>query len=559
MRTGSRILQFVISSILPVSLTLTLQGCGYSETGSSDLKRYEKEHGKDDNQYQLGMIFGDFGGLSTETLKTNAYPLKLAVASLLMDANKHEGLPISFKTYQSLMQRYGFYMPEKIENLKEGVAQPNFEYPMGVVRGSLDLNDVVPTRIELANITCSACHGGVTYDKSGKPKLSAWLGVPNTSLNITGYVSKLYQTLKDTRGHENELLDVVRKVYPNLNSIEMATLELGGVSQLESEISKFASEGDNITGYADVPPGGANAVAAFKKIFGIIGHYAMDSSEVGYVNIPDMAYRGFKSNITTDGTYTVPGEIPFKARSLQEVQDLGFAHFENIGTIAALFPISVQGVQPWRTESLVPQVQKVVGNFFANYKPPVFPGAIDISKATQGEKLFQNNCQSCHGQYEPYSAEKKQLAMTWYPNRLVPLAKIGTDPMRITKLTDDLRKDLQATWIGARIPSQKTNGYMAPILSGLWATAPYLHNGSVPTLWQMMNPELRPKKFFVGGHRLDFKEVGLMPPSADYKPWATPVLFDTSAPGQSNAGHENQFTGLTPDEKWSLIEYLKLL
>jgi hypothetical protein len=52
-------------------------------------------------------------------------------------------------------------------------------------------------------------------------------------------------------------------------------------------------------------------------------------------------------------------------------------------------------------------------------------------------------------------------------------------------------------------------GYVAPILNGVWATAPYLHNGSVPTLWHLMHPESRPCRFEVGGHKLDSTKVGI--------------------------------------------------
>jgi hypothetical protein len=92
----------------------------------------------------------------------------------------------------------------------------------------------------------------------------------------------------------------------------------------------------------------------------------------------------------------------------------------------------------------------------------------------------------------------------------------------------------------------------------VWNTAPYLHNGSVPTLWDLMHPETRPAKFMVGGHAFDMKKVGISYPEG-YTPWSMPVEYDTSELGKSNAGHEWQFAGLTDAEKLELIEYLKLL
>ena len=109
---------------------------------------------------------------------------------------------------------------------------------------------------------------------------------------------------------------------------------------------------------------------------------------------------------------------------------------------------------------------------------------------------------------------------------------------------------------------------MAPILSSLWATAPYLHNGSVPTLRQLMNPAERPARFMVGGHKLDLVDVGIAGRLAEdgvwrypegYQPWSDPEVYDTSLPGLSNRGHEREFGPLSEEEKRALIEYLKVL
>ena len=111
-------------------------------------------------------------------------------------------------------------------------------------------------------------------------------------------------------------------------------------------------------------------------------------------------------------------------------------------------------------------------------------------------------------------------------------------------------------------------GYSAPSLSGVWLSAPYFHNGSVPTLWALMNPDERPVSFPLGGHKLDFDKVGIALEVAEngealyptgYEPWSVPVIFDTRLPGLSNNGHEQPFDELSKDEKRALLEYLKTL
>ena len=98
--------------------------------------------------------------------------------------------------------------------------------------------------------------------------------------------------------------------------------------------------------------------------------------------------------------------------------------------------------------------------------------------------------------------------------------------------------------------------YPAKPLVGIWATAPYLHNGSVPTIWDLLTPpEDRPKKFYVGQREYDPAHLGL---SQQFPPDARHALFDTDVSGNHNTGHDFE-TKLAPDQKKALIEFLKSL
>jgi hypothetical protein len=98
------------------------------------------------------------------------------------------------------------------------------------------------------------------------------------------------------------------------------------------------------------------------------------------------------------------------------------------------------------------------------------------------------------------------------------------------------------------------NSYKARPLNGIWATAPYLHNGSVPNLWQLLqSPEQRVKEFYVGTRAFDPKNVGF-----ETQPFEGGFRFDTTLPGNSNEGHVYG-TQLADEQKWELIEYLKSL
>ena len=96
--------------------------------------------------------------------------------------------------------------------------------------------------------------------------------------------------------------------------------------------------------------------------------------------------------------------------------------------------------------------------------------------------------------------------------------------------------------------------YKGRPLDGVWATAPYLHNGSVPNLWELMKPpDRRVKVFYVGSRELDPVNVGL---ESSESPGA--FKYDTSLPGNSNAGH-TYGTQLTEAQKWDLVEFMKSL
>jgi hypothetical protein len=126
----------------------------------------------------------------------------------------------------------------------------------------------------------------------------------------------------------------------------------------------------------------------------------------------------------------------------------------------------------------------------------------------------------------------------------VPVTSTGLD-IKVGGDIDRLKKALEAT---------TTPRYKARPLDGIWATAPYLHNGSVPTLYDLLNlPDQRPKSFYVGSRLLDPKKIGL-----DTTEVPDAFLFDTSVKGNWNNGHEFG-TQLSRMEKDALLEFLKTL
>ena len=154
-----------------------------------------------------------------------------------------------------------------------------------------------------------------------------------------------------------------------------------------------------------------------------------------------------------------------------------------------------------------------------------------------------------------------------YPNRSFPIDIIGTDPTRFREFRRNSALPYNRTWFGEQAyADNETPGYIAPPLDGIWASAPYFHNGAVPTIYGVLTPESRPKYFrrteAPKGYdtaRLGFPiEVLDGPPPGGLAPEARRRIVDTTRPGLSNAGHAFG-TSLTEKEKLQVLEYLKTL
>ncbi len=191
-------------------------------------------------------------------------------------------------------------------------------------------------------------------------------------------------------------------------------------------------------------------------------------------------------------------------------------------------------------------------------EPPKYPGTVNADLARQGETAFRDHCSRCHGTYGPDGK---------YEQRTVDIEDVGTDRVRFDALSSDYRAWMKAGWLsryGEDPVEIAPSGYVAPPLDGLWATAPYLHNGSVPTLWHVLHPDERPRVWKRSEDGYDQKRVGLdieefdSVPRTIQHPAHRRRYFDSALPGKSAGGHRYP-DRLTEDEKQAVLEYLKTL
>jgi hypothetical protein len=293
---------------------------------------------------------------------------------------------------------------------------------------------------------------------------------------------------------------------------------------------------------------------------------------------------------------------------------LGVAAMINLsGPKQALFESSVQVEELFKIEQLLAGKQPNAERGFNGLKSPKWPAGIlppiKTELAAQGAELYRRICQACH--LPPVSSKefwesKKWLEPNSYGERyleveLIKLSHIGTDPAhaedmqrRIVMVPDDLGitsdefgvalgelvEKAVEHWYDSRTPpvppakrkemnGYRTNGIQAPLkykvrpLNGVWATPPYLHNGSVPNVYALLSPvSERPNTFYLGDREYDPEMLGYK-----YEGFTQGFKFDTTIRGNHNTGHEfsdDKKPGvigrfLKPDERRALVEYLKTM
>jgi cytochrome c2 len=192
--------------------------------------------------------------------------------------------------------------------------------------------------------------------------------------------------------------------------------------------------------------------------------------------------------------------------------------------------------------------------YILSIQAPKYPRMVDPQLVAKGEKLFGKNCARCHGEYG-----KKNT----YPNLLIPASVIQTDSLLYSSnySTPQFINWFNKSWFTTGDhPAQLVpfRGYIAPPLDGVWVTAPYLHNGSVPTLEALLNSAARPAYWSRNFSKpvYDYVQVGWQ---YETRPGAGDnTVYNTTLPGYSNSGH---YFGdvLSDTERKAVIEYLKTL
>ncbi|MCB1786849.1 MAG: cytochrome c [Gammaproteobacteria bacterium] len=209
--------------------------------------------------------------------------------------------------------------------------------------------------------------------------------------------------------------------------------------------------------------------------------------------------------------------------------------------------LGLMGAEPKDTDDFLGHIAWL-HDYLSNKPAPDYPFPIDRAKADAGAALFAMHCARCH------ASERT--------GRIVALQEIGTDRERIDTWNETAAREANAVVEEMGIERHglveaPLTGYVAQFLDGIWLRAPYLHNGSVPTLYDLLlPPDQRPQQFYRGYNLYDPIKVGYVTQGDEAQRAGT--LHDTRE--RANAAQGHAFAdGLSEFQRWELVEYLKTL
>lgn len=243
----------------------------------------------------------------------------------------------------------------------------------------------------------------------------------------------------------------------------------------------------------------------------------------------------------TDGSFH--GRVPLMASSMELEKDRPFDELVN---------------------HVIPVIKQEFESVIRHLRPPRYPYGVDEELAARGRALFYSRrlgCARCHGRYDG------EGNVDW-PGVHVD---VGTDRARLDVVSDAFLDVFADSPLAVEGTLEKSRGYAATPLTGVWANYPYLHNGSVPTLHHLLGPvSERPRIFDVmsAGH-FDRSRVGQILAGPRERALSERELlrrfendrnwFNTARPGSGNGGHDYWSRIQTDDNRKALIEYLKTL
>lgn len=404
--------------------------------------------------------------------------------------------------------------------------------------------------VELVWLNCAVCHVG-TYRETNTGETKYLIGAPSNNLRLFEFIRFLRQVGVDSKFNADNVLTAINSdaVGGNFNFLEEAFYRLVVVNRVRQGLLNFDRQLNFMDRQLDWGPGRVDTFNPYKAI--------QFNFPMGKDHISDTAL-----NASSDYP-SIWRQRPRQGMRL---------HWDGNNPSVAERNLSAAlgaGVTPATVDR---ESLKRLERWLMDLAPHPYPRKHEIDEKNEavrqvlneGRDLYARYCADCHGlglggkRYDYDTARHTRLG------RVERLEHIGTDRGRWESYTENFAAAQNLLYAGYpwRFKNfRKTVGYANQPLDGIWARSPYLHNGAVPTLRDLLEPsDKRPGKWYRGNDVFDFEKVGYR---YDGKGESKDSLFlyDTSLPGNSNRGHEGAAYGteLEPREKDAIVQYMKTL
>jgi hypothetical protein len=408
------------------------------------------------------------------------------------------------------------------------VFEPNHDLPIGVSRRfRLGFDQV--------GLNCAVCHTGTVRDaRGGTRRIIA--GMPSHQLDLQGFFRFVLDCSLDERFTPDNLLGLMARSGAKQGAINRLAYRYAVIPRTREQTLVLQRRLELLMGDA-VTAWGPGRVDTFNPYKGLQFHWQLErlprSELIGASDFPSLWNQAPREgmNLHWDGNNNSLMERNLSA---------------SLGT--GVTPVTIDYQRLGR-----------VREWALTLAPPKYPYAVDDALAARGREVYRANCVRCHADHRFRDGNKDGDVKDSLVGQVEAIADIGTDPYRLNSYTEVFADNQYTLYPDSPYRFthfHKTGGYANQPLDGVWARAPYLHNGAVPTLRDLLDPpDARPKTFYRGDDVFDPIKVGFVhdvPEEAGHRFFK----FDTSQPGNGNGGHVYG-VALRDADKNAIVEYLK--
>jgi hypothetical protein len=385
--------------------------------------------------------------------------------------------------------------------------------------------------VDQVGLNCAVCHTGTVRATADGPR-QIILGMPSHQLDLQGFFRFVLDCTLDERFTADNLMGLMARNGTELNWFNRILYRFFVIPRTREQTLILAKRLERIMGH-EVPDWGPGRVDTFNPYKGIQFNWPLARLPLSEL----IAASDFPSLWN------------------QQPRDGMFLHWDGNNDSVDERNLSASlgaGVTPVTIDH--PRLQRV-RDWIWILPPPAYPYPIDQTKAARGEPLYAEYCADCHADHRFKEGVRSGGAV----GTVVPIADIGTDRHRLDSYTFDFAANQYSLYPDSKYRFthfRKTQGYANHPLDGIWARAPYLHNGSVPTLRALLDdPQDRPARFYRGYDVFDPVGVGFVADVPEERGHRF-FLYDTALPGNGNDGHRYAID-LPPEDKDAIVEYLK--